>query len=166
MWITEEVIDDKDLEKMYFEEIASVKSRGARMTRDNVNRGRKRRKGLNGGIIDLSISDAGEDEDQMDPVDSGRTTSKLSQSDPGRSVGSPSVSSTNSSTFIPQPHSSQHNPTKRRLAISAVEVKSVPELRGVFVSSIHESSALADMSVGDEGRQVDSMCHAEALLVI
>lgn len=68
MWIIEEVIDDKDLEKVYLEEIASAKARGARMSRGEVKGGRKRRKGLAGGIIDLSISDSNGDEDHADSV--------------------------------------------------------------------------------------------------
>jgi hypothetical protein len=142
MWIIEDIIDDKDLDRVYFEEIASEsQSRGARMTR-GVKGGRKRRKGLSGGVIDLSIFDSGEDEDHMDLVGSGPRQSKFSQSNTGRSVESPSTSSINSSTFIPQPHSSQHTSTNRRLAISAVEVKRVPELRAVFVSSIHMDCGL------------------------
>ena len=139
MWIIEEVIDDKDLEEVYFQEIAFAKSRGARVPRREVKGGRKGRKGLAGGIIDLSISDASEDEDHMDLVDSGRRESKFSQSNTGRSVESPSTTSIKSSTFTSGPDSSQHTPTERRPSISAVEVKRSPELRAVFVSSIHGS---------------------------
>ena len=166
MWITEEVIDDKDLEEVYFQEITSAKSRGARVPRRDVKGGRKRRKGSSGGIIDLSISDNGEDEDHMDLVDSGRRESKFSLSNTGRSVESPSTSSIQSSTSILQHHSSQHIPTKRRLAISAVEVKRSPELRAVFVSSLQGSSFLADVSGSEEGRQVGSICDGKALVVI
>jgi hypothetical protein len=151
MWIIEEVIDDKDLEKVYLEEIASAKSRGARMTRGGLGVGRKRRKGIGCGVIDLSISDAGEDEDHTDLVGSGRTPSKFSQSDPGRSVGSASTSSINSSTFTPEPHSSQYTPTKRPNPIAAVDGKTVPELRGVFVGPIHVSLSLANVLVSEEG---------------
>jgi hypothetical protein len=68
MWIIDDVIDDKNLDRAYFEEIASVKSRGARMTREEVMRGGKRRKRLAGGIIDLSISDSDGDKDYTGPV--------------------------------------------------------------------------------------------------
>jgi hypothetical protein len=166
MWIVEEVIDDKDLEEVYFGEIASkFKSREARMSRGEVMGGRKRRKGFSGEIIDLSISDSDEGDGYTDRVVNGRRQSKSSRSNPQIWVGSPSTSIT-SSTFTTGPHPSRHTPTKRPFLISAVEVKRAPELRAVFVSSIHGSSALADVSVGEEGRQVDSICHGEALLVI
>ena len=166
MWIVDRVIDDEDLEKVYLEEIAFTKSRGAKMPRREVKGGRKRRKGLSGGIIDLSISDSGEDEDHMDVVGNGRRESKFSQTNTGRSVESPSTSSINSSTSIPQPTSSQHTPTKRRPSISAVEFKRSPELRGVFVGSITGLLSLANDLVSEEGRQVDSICDGKALVVI
>jgi hypothetical protein len=36
MWIIEDIIDDKNLDRVYFEEIASAKARGARMSRGEV----------------------------------------------------------------------------------------------------------------------------------
>jgi hypothetical protein len=145
MWITEEVIDDKDLEKVYFREIASeFKWRRARMPMRETEQGRKRRKGLSGGIIDLSISDSGEDGGDTGLVGNGRRQSISSHPNPERSVQSPSTSSINSSTFTRQPQSSQPTPTKRRLAVSAVNKKRVPELRAVFVSLIRGSLSLAN----------------------
>jgi len=166
MWIIDKVINDADLEKVYLEEITLAKSRGARVPRREMKGGGKRRKGLGGGIIDLSISDASEDEDHMDLVDSGRRESKFSLSNTGRSVESSSTSSISSSTFTSGPYSSQHTPTKKRTSIAAVEVKRSPELRAVFVSSLQGSSFLADVSGSEEGRQVDSICDGKALVVI
>lgn len=145
MWIIEEVIDHKDLEKVYLEEIASAKSRGARMTREEVKGGRKRRKGLAGGIIDLSISDSGGDKDHTASVLDVRPQSKSSLSNPERSVDLPTNSSTNSSFFTARPRSCQQIPTKRPFPITAVDRKMVPELRGVFVGLLNGSLSSADV---------------------
>jgi hypothetical protein len=145
MWIIDDVIDDKNLDRVYFEEIASAKSRGARMSRGEMMGGRKRRKGLSGGIIDLSISDDDEDEDHTGSVPDVRPQSKLSLLNPERSVDLPTISSTNSSISTARPRSCQHTPTKRPFPITAVDGKMVPELRGVFVGLLNESLSSANV---------------------
>jgi hypothetical protein len=137
MWIIDDVIDDKNLDRVYFEEIASAKSRGARMTREEVKGGRKRRKGLSGGIIDLSISDSDGDEDYTGSVLDVRPQLKSSLSNPERSIDLPTISSTNSSISTARPRSCQHTPTKRPFPITAVDGNRVQELRGVFVGPIN-----------------------------
>ena len=142
MWIIDEVIDDNNLEEVYLGEIASdCKSRGARTTRaERVDR--KRRKGLGGGIIDLSISDTDEEEEHTSNVLDVRPRLKSSLSNPARSVGSPAISCSNSSAFTAGPRSNQHIPVIRHRPIAnAVDGKSVPELRGVFVGPIHALSS-------------------------
>jgi len=143
MWIIQEVIDDKDLEEVYLREIDfGSKSRGARTTRAKRGTGRKRRKGLSGGIIDLSISETDEEEDHTNNVLDVRPRLKSSLSNPARSVGSPAISCSNSSAFTAGPRSNQHIPVIRHRPIAnAVDGKSVPELRGVFVGPIHALSS-------------------------
>jgi hypothetical protein len=145
MWIIEDIIDDKNLDRVYFEEIASAKARGARMSRGEVMGGRKRRKGLAGGIIDLSISNSGGDEDYTGSVLDVRPQLKSSLSNPERSVDLPTIFSTNSSISTARPRSRQHMPTKRPFMITAVDGKTVLELRGVFVGCINGSLSSANV---------------------
>jgi len=131
MWIVEEVIDDEDLEEVYLGEIASgSNSGGARTTGVKRAEGRKRRKGLSGGIIDLTISDSDEQGDHTSSVLDVRLRIKPSWSNPARSVGSPAISCSSASTFTAGPHSGQHTPIIRHRPIAAaVDGKRVPELR-------------------------------------
>jgi hypothetical protein len=146
MWIIEDIIDDKNLEKAYFEEIASrFKSRGARMTREEVKGGRKRRKGLAGGIVDLSISDSGGDNKYTVSVLDVRPQLKSSLPNPERCVDLPTISSTSSSISTARPRSCQHTPTKRPFPITTVDGKMVPELRGVFVRLLNGSLSSANV---------------------
>jgi len=157
MWIIDGVIDDQDLEEVYLREIDfGSQSRGARTTRAKRGAGRKRRKGLSGGIIDLSISDADEEEDHTSDVLDFRPRLKSSLSNPARSVGSPAISCSNSYTFITGPRSDQHAPIMRPHPIAAaVDGKSVPELRGVFVGPIHAlSSKLMGQSVKKDDKLI------------
>jgi hypothetical protein len=145
MWIIEDIIDDKNLDRVYFEEIASAKSRGARMSRGEVKGGGKRRKGMSGGIIDLSISNSDGDKDYTGSVLDVRPQLKSSLLNPERSVDLPTIASTNSSISTARPRSCQHTPTKRPFPITAVDGKTVPELRGVFVGPLNGSLSSANV---------------------
>jgi hypothetical protein len=107
------------------------------MSRGEVKGGGKRRKGMSGGIIDLSISNSDGDKDYTGSVLDVRPQLKSSLLNPERSVDLPTIASTNSSISTARPRSCQHTPTERPFPITAVDGNRVQELRGVFVGPIN-----------------------------
>jgi hypothetical protein len=145
MWLVEEVIDGKELEKVYFEETMDL-SRGLGV-------GRKKRRGnqrrvLDGGIIDMSISDGDEDDDdgalrtyiQSQPNSVPQDSSQLSIG--SRSTPSSLANSSLESTLTtPSLYSRRYTPPKMRLAVHTKDKAKVLERRAVFVSHIDNLEA-------------------------
>jgi len=143
MWLVEEIIDADELERMYLEEIKlSFMSRVIGVERRDVDRTRvKKRKGNDGGIIDMSVSD----DDQVGDVGdgamiatdgSGSLSIPLPFTHPRRSAGKHSTpSSLSAYSATTATNSMCSSPVQKKVAYITRDEMRRPEMRAVFVSS-------------------------------
>jgi len=133
MWLIEEVVDGAKLERIYLEETNLLWS----IARNSRKRGGKRRKGLDGGIIDLSISNGEESDSTLIMCLGSESRSKLpaSSARSKRSLESLSNFSVGSSSSTMR-STSDCTPTKNRFEVAKIKEERPPKLRAVFVSCL------------------------------
>jgi hypothetical protein len=142
MWLVEEVIDGRELERVYLEENITL-SKGLRMGKKQRG-GMNRRQELDGGIIDMTLSDGNEDdadgtllmriESQPSPIPRDRPRPSIVKS--RSSTSSLESSSLESTLTTPALISRDFPPTKMRLAVRTNDKAKRPERRAVFVSYV------------------------------